>query len=208
MMSGILLKDFLYLRQQSKFLLLLFGFFIIFFTVTGNQNELNSLFTTLIVMLTSILVINTFSYDEVSKWDSYAFSLPVARKQTVLCKYLLTLILALAGMLIALCIDFVANHGMSAENYVALYSAFGFSIIFCSVLIPMFYKFGTQKARLAIMIVILLSTFGLSLLKRVNLPVPSDDAIKLLVALSPLFLIIIFITSYLISSRIMENKEI
>jgi len=207
-MSGILLKDFLYLRQQPKFLLLLFGFFIIFFIATGNQTELNSLFTRLIVMLTSILVINTFSYDEISKWDGYAFSLPITKKQTVLCKYLLTLILSLVGVLIALCINFAVNHAMSVENFVELYCAFGVSIAFCSILIPLFYKYGTQKARIAIMIVVLLPTFGLSLLKNANLPMPTDADINFMLALSPLFLIVIFIASYFISSKIMENKEI
>ena len=207
-MSGILLKDFLYLRQQSKFLLLLFGFFIIFFTFTGNQTELNSLFTTLIVMLTSILVINTFSYDEVSKWDGYAFSLPITKKQTVLCKYLLTLILALAGVLLALCIEFALTRAISVGNFVELYSAFGVSILLCSILIPLFYKYGTQKARIAIMIVVLLPTFGLSLLKNANLPMPTDAGINFMLALSPLFLIAIFIASYFISSKVMENKEI
>lgn len=207
-MAGLLLKDILYLKKQFKLLLLLFVFYAVILLATGSHIEqFNAIFDALIVMFPMVVITNAFAYDEMSKWDIYSLSLPITKNGIVLVKYLLLLILVCGGALI----PFIANAAagnFAEETTVGIYAACGIGIILCSILIPLFYQFGTQKARIALMAIVMIPTLGTLLLKDMNLSMPNDATILLWLKLSPVILVIFFFGSYFISCHIFENKEI
>lgn len=209
-MAGFLLKDFLYLKQQGKILIFLLVFYTAFFIFSPTEGLL-SVLTALAVMMSAASVINTFAYDEAAKWDRFAFSLPVTRKQAVYSRYLFTLILSLAVAVFALIVAAAAGRGvLTAEDWVAVYATFGVSLVLCSVLIPLVYRFGLQKARIVMVILFMIPFLLAVLAQKLNLSgsMPGDAQVFLWLKLSPLVLTAIFAASVLLSCGIMEKKEV
>lgn len=212
-MTGLLLKEFLYLRQHGKLFLLVIAFYAVFFSLFPGEG-LASCLTALVVVMAVMFVINSFAYDELAKWDRFAFSLPVTRKQAVLSKYLFALILAAAVSALALLATAAAGKGSAGgEDRTAVYASFGASIAFCSILIPLIYKFGLQKARVTLLILFLAPTLIILLLQKARLSLfaggaPGEAQIVFWLKLSPLLLPALFVGSYLISCGIMEKKEV
>jgi ABC-type transport system involved in multi-copper enzyme maturation permease subunit len=211
-MTGLLLKDFLYFKNQGKSLLIMIVFFSVFFSIFL-KNGLSYL-TAMIVVMSMSLVINTFAYDELAKWDCFAFSLPVTRNQAVLSRYLFALILSLGTTAFALLMTAVAGRGsVTLEEWGSVYAAFGVSVALSSVLIPLIYRFGVQKARIAMLVLVLAPFFLVLLIQKLNPGLfsggmPSDAQILFWLKLSPVLLVAVFGGSFLISCGIMEKKEV
>ncbi len=201
-MSALLLKDFICLKRQAKTLLVFFVMYIILFVTMQNFNFLYAM----VIILATTLVMNTYAYDENAKWDTYALSLPITKQQIVLSKYLLSILLACGGVLICVVISLIKKQ-TNLENWLTIYALFGVAIFIISFLLPLLYKFGSQKARILVICIILVPTFGALALSQLGLSAPSESTIKLLVTLSPFVLAAIFLGSYFISCKIVDNKE-
>jgi ABC-2 type transport system permease protein len=207
-MKGLLYKDLLYLRQLGKTLLLLLVFYVVLFTMTGGEN--NGLFAAVIVMLSVILVINTFSYDENAKWDSYAVSLPLNRDSIVLAKYVLVLAVSGSISVLLLLSVTVAEHGFPTDSMAQIGAGLGMALIFCGILMPLFYRFGMQKARLMIIACFLIPNIVALLWNEMKLPVPSvsEAAVGKLLLVSPVLVLLLYALSYFISCVVYRKKEI
>ncbi|MBW7572727.1 ABC-2 transporter permease [Caproiciproducens faecalis] len=206
-MTGLLLKDLLYLKKQGRVFLLLLAFYIIFFATTGSGiDQITSLLLTLIPMIPMIVLTNAFAYDELSKWNTYALTFPLTRGKLVFARYLLTLLLTCIMALIPLFANLLFGS-LSAETFAAIYAAFGASLLLCEILIPLFYQFGTQKARFALLVIVFIPTLGVFFYKQLRLAAPSSEQIVFLLKISPLFLLVFFAVSYYISCKILENKN-
>ena len=94
-MTGLILKDLLNLKKQGKVYLIL----IIFYFAIGLVNENSSMFASMMTMVAVLIPITAMAYDERCKWDRYALTMPVSRKDMVMSKYLLGLIFMTAALL-------------------------------------------------------------------------------------------------------------
>ena len=212
-MTGFLIKDFLYLKQHAKFFLLLVVFYAVLFS-SFQKEGVASFLTTLIVVMGTTLVLNSFAYDELAKWDRFAFSLPVTRTQTVLSKYLFTLILGAIFSLFGLIATVSASRGnLQTEDWITVYVAFCVSILLPSVLIPLIYRFGLQKARVAMLVLFLVPFGGVCFIQKINPGLfsggmPTDAQVVFWLKLSPLLLLMVFGGSFLISCGILQKKEV
>lgn len=212
-MTGFLVKDFLYLKQHAKFFLILVVFYTVLFSSFQGEG-VASFLTALIVVLGTTLVLNSFAYDELAKWDRFAFSLPVPRSQAVLGKYLFTLILAAGFSVFGLIAMVAAKKGsLQEDDWITIYVSFCVSVILPSVLIPLIYRFGLQKARVAMLILFLVPFGGVYLIQKINPGLfsggmPGEAQILFWLKLSPLFLLVIFGGSFLISCGILQKKEV
>lgn len=118
--------------------------------------------TTFVQMLAWILgfyMVSTISLDNTSKWDLYATSLPVSRHQIVSSKYLLTMLLLVAGQAFSsVCAVFLRLFGRLdldysfAEILVSHFSVFCTSLAMFGISLCLTYRFGAEKARTIIMI--------------------------------------------------------
>lgn len=202
-MTGLFLKDLISLKRQGKTLLIFFVMYIVLFIAMKNVDFIYGM----IIIICTTLVLNTFSYDEASKWDYYALALPISKQQLVLCKYLLSVTLSFAGLLTCIIISVVTNK-LSFDTWLTLYALVGVAILIISIMLPLLFKFGTQKARLLVICVILAPVFLALLASKAGIPAPTEATIKFLIILSPFVLAACFIASFFISCRIMEKKEI
>lgn len=206
-MTGLILKDLLYLKQMAKVLITLLVFYLILFTATGSTDAASSVLPGVVIMLTIILSSNAFAYDEAAKWKVYELSLPVAKSRIVLARYLIALIFSTVLVLLCLLMELAVFRGVTMETAATLWVSWSLSLLFCAVLLPVMYRYGTQKARLLLMVIVLLPVLGLMLLSKVNLPAPSESVLLLGIRLLPFPSVAAYFISYWISCRIFARKK-
>ena len=144
-MKGLIIKDLFLLRKQGKILLLLAAFYTAFSIFTKNISMLGAIVALMCVMMP----ITTLSYDEYCKWDRYALAMPVSGKTIVLSKYVLGLLLTLAGSILAavFSVGIVAVTGEMpfGEALFTIFCTSIISLLFLSAILPLLFKFGVEK---------------------------------------------------------------
>lgn len=158
---GLILKDILQIKFYRKNLILSLVFYSIFIFVQSANSDITSIGTVLIMMIFSLMSTTTFAYDEKTKADAYIPTLPVNRKQIVISKYLLSVLLLLVGMIVGLIISTILAYLATKQlpNLIQLLSSviggvIGLSFLQC-IQIPCIYKWGAEKGRVQVYIVIM-----------------------------------------------------
>ena len=204
-MKGLILKDLINLKAQYKIFLVMITFFV-FFAILGDNHDTLGLILT---MITIMLPITAMAYDERSQWDKYALTMPVARKDLVLSKYLLGLLLAGAALVVNLAFQVLSGPGLTTEAVLPCIGMFGGAIFALSLILPVMFKFGVEKGRLVLMLTMFLP-LGLMYLSKgkVNLPQPSAEVLQYLPYAAGAALVLVFLFSLLISLRVYKLKEL
>ncbi|WP_131006296.1 ABC-2 transporter permease [Clostridioides difficile] len=212
-MKGLILKDLLNLKGNIKFILLfiiMFGFM----SSLGDGNVNN--FIGVIIVLCTTMIVSTFSYDDLNKWDSYVLTMPINRNDIVLSKYLTMLIFSFIGVLVSLIVSVTIGYFKNTLilNETLLINALILSISVCfgSLILPLIYKFGTERARLLMILCFLVPTLALlvfkSILDNISSPISIEIILNTLVYSLPFVAILLFVISYFISSKIYSKKEV
>lgn len=210
-MTGLLLKDFYSLRQYGKTMLFMLVFFA--FLSSGMDNPA-SFFEGFMVIMSMMMAIYSFSYDNLARWDRFGLSLPVSRTEVVGGKYLLSLILCLAGGILAFLLSSVILVFRPVEGFGLkehLFSLAGVSsigIFLFSLLLPLIFKFGVEKSRLFLIAIFAAPTAAVISFGQLGLELPSPAFLLDLLKLLPLIAAACFVLSFLISCRIYGSKEI
>ncbi|NJJ64689.1 ABC-2 transporter permease [Clostridioides difficile] len=201
-MKGLILKDLLNLKGNIKFILLfiiMFGFM----SSLGDGNVNN--FIGVIIVLCTTMIVSTFSYDDLNKWDSYVLTMPINRNDIVLSKYLTMLIFSFIGVLVSLIVSVTIGYFKNTLilNETLLINALILSISVCfgSLILPLIYKFGTERARLLMILCFLVPTLALlvfkSILENISSPISIEIILNTLVYSLPFVAILLFVISYL-----------
>ncbi|MCA0489079.1 ABC-2 transporter permease [Clostridioides difficile] len=212
-MKGLILKDLLNLKGNIKFILLfiiMFGFM----SSLGDGNVNN--FIGVIIVLCTTMIVSTFSYDDLNKWDSYVLTMPINRNDIVLSKYLTMLIFSFIGVLVSLIVSVTIGYFKNTLilNETLLINALILSISVCfgSLILPLIYKFGTERAGLLMILCFLVPTLALlvfkSILENISSPISIEIILNTLVYSLPFVAILLFVISYFISSKIYSKKEV
>ena len=212
-MKGLILKDLLNLKGNIKFILLfiiMFGFM----SSLGDGNVNN--FIGVIIVLCTTMIVSTFSYDDLNKWDSYVLTMPINRNDIVLSKYLTMLIFSFIGVLVSLIVSVTIGYFKNTLilNETLLINALilSISVGFGSLILPLIYKFGTERARLLMILCFLVPTLALlvfkSILENISSPISIEIILNTLVYSLPFVAILLFVISYFISSKIYSKKEV
>ncbi|MBF9839618.1 ABC-2 transporter permease, partial [Clostridioides difficile] len=200
-MKGLILKDLLNLKGNVKFILLfiiMFGFM----SSLGDGNVNN--FIGVIIVLCTTMIVSTFSYDDLNKWDSYVLTMPINRNDIVLSKYLTMLIFSFIGVLVSLIVSVTIGYFKNTLilNETLLINALILSISVCfgSLILPLIYKFGTERARLLMILCFLVPTLALlvfkSILENISSPISIEIILNTLVYSLPFVAILLFVISY------------
>lgn len=217
-MKGLLIKDLMLMKNQKRFFLIM-AFIAVTFLMSGT-NELFAIMY--LTMICSLFVLSTFSYDEYENGGAFLMTLPITRKQYVMGKYLLSVVLGVCSWTLisiaTFAVDIKRNTVENALEWwgiVAIYLLFTFLML--ALMIPVQIKFGAEKSRIALIGIIgvfVLAAFGLEKLceitgldvtpllyslKNMNF---ATQAIAAIIAL----LVAMFI-SVNISIKLMEKKE-
>ncbi|MDK2942114.1 MAG: type transport system permease protein, partial [Acetobacterium sp.] len=103
-MKGLILKDLINLKSTFKMLGLMIALFAVIYIPQGNGFIFG-----MIILMFAMMVVTTISYDDLAKWDAYALTMPVTRKEMVLSKYLVMALLNTLGAVLALIVGIVGN---------------------------------------------------------------------------------------------------
>ncbi|MCE5195721.1 MAG: ABC-2 transporter permease [Negativicutes bacterium] len=204
-MKGLLLKDLINLKSQMKIL----GLLLLFYIFLAYQNRDLAFLSGMLMILSVMLSITSIAFDERSRWDPYALTMPLSRRQLVFSKYILNLLLIAAGGLIIFgVLPFLG--GINQESLLILAVTAASALLINSLLLPIMFKFGVEKGRY-ILVMLSLIPFVLTMLLpkslRFDLTV-LDQFSSLLAVVFFLFVLGAFAVSLLISVKIMEAKEL
>lgn len=216
-MKSLVLKDIYNIVHNMRSMALLLVLFIVLMVPQGGP----SAFLITSCLLCSMMVMTTFSFDNTSKWERYAMVMPIKKKDLVAAKFLVLIIFCVFGVVSGLVLGvaggllFKCFQLHSKEDWLTLLTvaALGLAIgiFFGSLVIPMLFKFGAEKARMLSIAAFAAPTavgFGLYRLLAVFGISISDTFITNLLYLSPLFVILWAYLMYRISCHIFQNQDL
>lgn len=208
MMIGLVIKDILNLRKSLRTSLLI----LIFFSVMAYQSQDPTYLVGIFILIMSMQSISSMSYDELAKWDIYALTMPISRTKLVISKYVLSMLLAITACIISGSIAYFAILPISkmstVEFLISSYLIFAVSILFLSILLPLIYKYGVEKSRLLLFVVISIPMLIGILFKQLGINLPDENQLINLLKVSPFIIIVALIISGFISCRVYKNKDI
>lgn len=201
-MKGLIKKDFLLIKNNIKLIVVILFIFI----VMSLQGSFDISF--IVPFIVTMLFISTFSYDEYNKWDSYAVTLPNGRKNIVKSKYIASLILTVLSIIITIIISLIISKDIT-KTLETILGVFISIIIMESIMYPLIFKYGIEKGRICLFILIIILMSLLSFITKDNNVLKSitifiDNYWYIFTILLP---IVILFISYKISERIYLNKE-
>ena len=213
-MKGLIWKDLYVMKSMGRSYLLMFGVFGVL-SLMGVYDGL-SFVSFLVVMMLIMMPINTFAYDEQAKWDLFAVATPAGKKGVVAGKYLFTAMLLVLALVLCCALQagmyFFDVHGADTLTEMlatAVVTVSGGAVL-NAILLPLLFKFGTQKSRVFLMITVGLSVAGVVIL----LGVVSGSGIDLgwlsgaLMGLTPIVAVGLMVISYFISQGVYGKKEL
>ena len=208
-MLGLVKKDLLMIKGNIRQVIL----FLVVFLVLAFQE--NNIIVIVPVFVSMMVFITTFSYDEYNKWDAYAISLPVSRKNIVKAKYVASIILWAIALLVTVVITGIMGLFEQNINYFEMFGMIlgcVFSIVLLeAIMFPLIFKFGVEKGRIGLFV----GVFAIAgLLGFIFTGIDLENATgfieffnKYYYILLPLAIIILLMGSYFVSKRIYLKKE-
>lgn len=191
-MKALLQKDLYQLRAYCKSYLLICA---VFFGISL-AGEGNLFFITYPAMLCSLIPATLQTYDERGKWACFAGTLPFTRAQLVSAKYLV---------------------GLCCSGVVLLGLTLCLSLVTPAFCLPIIFRFGTEKGRMAYYVSIGLF-FALSYALADGLGISAADASSIAawgragtasgIVAAVLVCMALYVCSWLISIRIYQKREI
>ena len=209
-MSGLLMKDLLSLKRTLLGMLGLMAIYgVVFSALMGDASSfLSSMLTVIFITVT----VSSFSYDALVRWDRYALSLPVSRRDLVASKYLLAVVLAAVGAIAAFAMGVIMglfHHDLVLEELgLSTVISVGGGLLIVAILLPLIFKFGVEKSRLMLIGVVLIPLGLVYLLKWLQIPQPDFSILMTQAWLAPLAGLLFLGLSYVISVAIFQRKEL
>lgn len=224
-MKGLLIKDMKLIFYNIRMIVALIVISI-FLLLSSNTAERYGFIISYLTVVSFLFVLSSVSYDDFDHGLSFLMTLPVSRKTYVREKYCFGLLSGIAGWIFAvlLCLIFAFVGGADPVDVlgadlistgIMIYILLSFIL---SITLPVQLKFGGDNGKIFIVLVIgALFVIGYALNKiaagfGVNLEEWIDrlltlNVISFTLILGVLALIALFV-SYLISNKIMRNKQL
>lgn len=211
-MKGLILKDIYNIRRNVKMLVLMLVIFGVIFIPQGGGAALIPIY----VLLCSMMVVTTISFDDLAKWDKYALTMPVSRNDMVLSKYVVLAIFSLSGAVLGFLLSIVIGAFMGEiklqEDLSITIISIAVSLVYGSIMLPFIYRFGVEKARILLILCFLLPTLlvigGSAISESFGIPLSQYyPVIKSVLWALPVVALLLFIGSCFLSIAIYRKKE-
>ena len=211
MIKGLLKKDLYNLATYKASLIII----ILFCGIAIIGTDAVTIAPTVICAIVGMISLSTFSYDEMSKSNRYILTLPTNRKELVTEKYILaigaTVLGGILGMLITV---IVVNLDYQSLIIATMGGIFGISFL-QAVQIPSMYKWGAEKGRIQMFILVLIIVAILGgiyfLINKTNINIDMEMIKNFInkfgVWILIISTIIMYYISYKIAYKIYKNKE-
>ena len=223
MIKGLIKKDLYNLGSYKSSLIIMIIFCAV--AIIGTKAVIYG--PIIICTMIGKIALSTFSYDEISKANKYILTLPTNRKELVKEKFILaigaTIFGGILGILITIVVTKIMNYIQPINtinlNYNDLLFStiggmFGISLI-QAIQIPSIYKWGTEKGRIQMFILIFLLVLIISgigfLIMKSNININLDIFENFMERFGMIFLVLLigsmYFISYKASCKIYSNKE-
>ena len=146
-MKGLLLKDW-YLTVKYLRMLLLISLLFAAMSVFSPENGFFRIYP---AVMFAMIPVSLYSYDDREKWTVYAQAFPVSRAQYVTGKYLFGA-LGMAALVALLTVLYLISGAEGFGGAVTLSLVLGLGS--ASLMLPVLFRFGAEKGRIAYLIFI------------------------------------------------------
>ncbi|MFR7896570.1 ABC-2 transporter permease [Turicibacter sanguinis] len=213
-MKGLILKDLLNLRKNLKTIIIMCLFYTLLFS-TLNPTFLSGMITILFAMQ----ILTTFSYDDYSKWNMYALSLPITKKQLVLSKYILGISFIIFGgvfsFILTSLLSLFKGSFILGDLVASIIGSTGIMILMILILLPLIFKYGVERSRVMLLAIFAIPTVLILIISKVlaltGIPFPSEEQLNALLPVICIIATLILIAgsyvSYMTSVKIVTKKE-
>lgn len=155
-MKGLLKKDWYMAKRYCRSYILI----VLVYGVLGSLPS-GSFLRALPGVMAAMIPVTILAYDERSHWEEYSMTLPVTAKQMVGSKYLLGIGFQLAALLIST-VSYViyakTNNCFSGPDFIGnMGSILILSALAGSLCLPVMFRWGVEKGRIAYYAVIVLA---------------------------------------------------
>ena len=208
-MKGLIVKDLMVAGRQIRTALVI----VLFYAVLFWRNA--AVLVGLMSLMCMMTVVSSFSYDEASRFLSYAAALPVARRTIVRAKYALGFGLLALGAggsaLLTLLVGVLAGGLASLE---ALGAAAGCTLAMGFMLcltLPLMFRLPVERARVFMTLAMIVPTLLIVTLMQVaDVPLAALERAPwpLLLAGMALLLAVCAAASYRIAVRLVQHRDL
>ena len=146
-MKGLLLKDW-YLTLKYLRMLILISLLFAAMSVFSPENGFFRIYP---AVMFAMIPVSLYSYDDREKWTVYAQAFPVSRAQYVTGKYLFGA-LGMAALVALLTVLYLISGAEGFVGAVTLSLVLGLGS--ASLMLPILFRFGAEKGRIAYLIFI------------------------------------------------------
>lgn len=222
-MKGLLIKDLNILLLQCRFIIIMVLGIAFLMTVTMDNP---SFLIAYLTMLCSMLALTTISYDELDNGYTFLFTLPITRKDYVLAKYIMAVLVGgLAWLLstvvcIAVSVARIEQYAIG-EGILEAVLVLGICMSLLFIMIPVQLKFGSEKSRIVLFAIAGVVFVGAYLFDYVMEKINGEVSLwmeGMLHKISELSLVVlgmgvvaimlvVIVISILVSVRVVEKKE-
>lgn len=209
-MKGLLLKDFLNARKQIRTL----AIFAVFYAALGIVMKATTFGSVLILVFVINLSISAFAYDDQARWDGYALTMPVTRRDVVVARYLYTVVIMVLTLILGIGINvisaLVANVPFGTEEILVSYVLISLTLLAMALLLPLIFKFGTEKSRMLMILVFAIPFAGFMVFTSVvdiSALLANEGLVMALVYAALPVAAIAFVLSGFVSIGIYKKKE-
>lgn len=201
-MKGLLIKDCLLLKNIRK----VFLFMILSACFCSLAMQDKNFIGGYLMVFFGTVCLSSISYDEMDQGNLTIFSFPIERKTYVQEKYVYGLLLLLSALLLS---TLFLLPWFSWESIASNMIMFGIGLLFLAVSLPFQLKYGHEKGRLVMLLVLMILAGGLVV-------IDMNGSLKQWLETSSLvldaliyfgFVVFAYIISLRISISIMEKKE-
>lgn len=210
-MSGLILSDILTLKKTAKLYLLVTVLYTAIGVISGGGVNMISF----IIFFGVMLVLVSFSYNDLCHWDRYVNTAPIRRCDVVLSKYLFAfgvlVVTTVLGILFVSAADIIYGK-KPLEDILTLAVVAVIGHIYMMVMLPVLFKFTVDKARI-ILVAVFLIPFGVMLIISKTVPAETISRVTALsacawfVPAAILAVAVLTIISFILSLGIYKNKE-
>ncbi len=215
-MAGLFEKDIRLLLRRKQMLVL----FLALAVVLGFTQE-GTFILGYLPFLGMILTISTISYDEIDNGYTFLMTLPIDTKTYVKEKYLLCLSGTFISWIFAVVLYFVSKYFRESSTVIAneipmIISFLPVMVLAMAIMIPTQLKFGAEKSRIVLFIIFGITAILSFLFEKVigterinHMLIKLENINDAVIGVSVvLFVILAAAISYVISCKVMQNKEL
>lgn len=209
-MLGLVYKDLMVMRRT----LLLYGAMGIIYGIIALYGDQYGMVFALMMIVSAMVPVSAISYDERSKWDKIVNTMPLSRKEIVLSKYLLAILLTAISSVIIFAFYMLVPEMPLEEKAVITAVMAMMAMIYQAALMPVMFKFGSEKGRTMMLAILFVPTVLIFAIGEMNI-IDVNAAISFLErneAMIPYlmagFVLVIYSLSMALSVKIYEKKDL